>query len=255
MHRVLVDGPVSKHVQLRRILQEEIRESGAVDDALPSERQLMQAYNVGRSTVREAVEQLIKCGLAYRVAGKGTYIKATEPDERTSSALEPRDLDTRRRLGMLSFTNELVSRGLEPSTKVVRADQFINPAIADLLGADPVAPVVMYSRLRLGDGRPMAVQTSYLKAETVGEDGIALLKKGPSLYEVLAARGVTPVRAREKYRCATLANSESCALLGLGPGSPVFAVERVTFDGDGTQFEYATSVLRPDMYTLEIEIN
>jgi len=245
---------VSKHVQLRRILQEEIVQTGQVDDPLPSERLLMQTYNVGRSTAREAVEQLIKRGLAYRVAGKGTFIRATKPLELSDASFEPSGPDIRRRLGMLSFTNELTARGLVPEIRPLAVEMFINPAIADLLEVDAMTPLVMYSRLRLGDGEPMAIQTSYLRADMIGDNVMATLRKGPSLYEVLGQRGVVPVRAHEEYRCTTLDQAETCRILGARTGAPVFAVVRTTFDASGVKIEYATSILNHNMSTLEIEI-
>ena len=41
---------------------------------LPSERELAERYNVSRLTARQAVDELVKRSIAYRVQGKGTFL-------------------------------------------------------------------------------------------------------------------------------------------------------------------------------------
>lgn len=69
--------PPVKAQQLAGELEERIR-SGEwkPGDWLPSERQLAEAYNAGRSTVRQAVEMLAAAGLVEPVAGSGARVRA-----------------------------------------------------------------------------------------------------------------------------------------------------------------------------------
>jgi GntR family transcriptional regulator len=245
-----VEGPVPKHVQLLRILEEYITARTRIDDPLPSERELMLTYDVGRSTVREATEGLIRRGLAYRVPGKGTFVGGLSP--MTSNGDTPPD--TRRSLNMLSFSQELLARNLTPSTTVLVVEQILNPAIADRLVVPPATTLVMYSRLRLGDGIPMAIQTSYLDSTRMGNSVLDQLTTAGSLYAVLSQYEITPARAVESYRAITVSDADVCLHLGMKPGSAAFSVERTTFDQNGVVCEYATSILNPTMYTLEIEL-
>ena len=60
----------------------------AVGDRLPTEPNLMAQYNVGRSTIREAIKVLANLGLIEVIQGKGTtVIHDTLPDPTISKAL------------------------------------------------------------------------------------------------------------------------------------------------------------------------
>ena len=74
--------PPIKAQQLAGVLEERIR-SGEwkPGDWLPSERQLAESYESGRSTVRQAVEMLVSAGLAESVAGSGTRVVAVPARE------------------------------------------------------------------------------------------------------------------------------------------------------------------------------
>src|SRR5690606_3392294 len=55
----VVEGPVPKHRQLREILLALIDSELPPDTPIPSERDLVDKYNVSRATVREAVGRLV----------------------------------------------------------------------------------------------------------------------------------------------------------------------------------------------------
>ncbi|HSN67305.1 MAG TPA: GntR family transcriptional regulator, partial [Fusibacter sp.] len=56
-----------------------------IGDAILSEQELMKVYQVGRVTVREAINELVKEGFLEKHQGKGTFIKRKE----TSLGFEP----------------------------------------------------------------------------------------------------------------------------------------------------------------------
>jgi GntR family transcriptional regulator len=61
--------------QLAADLEERIK-SGEWEPGtlLPSEKQLMQEYNLARGTVRRALQVLVEKGLVYKRAGRGTIV-------------------------------------------------------------------------------------------------------------------------------------------------------------------------------------
>jgi GntR family transcriptional regulator len=70
---------VPLYVQLERILREEIL-SGKYKEGemIPSETQLMKAFDVTRTTIRKAISDLVHEGLLKQVHGKGTFVNLRE---------------------------------------------------------------------------------------------------------------------------------------------------------------------------------
>ena len=97
----------------------------------------------------------------------------------------------------------------------------------------------------------MSVQTAHIPAAFV--PGIEIAGSA-SLYEVLQSRYcLYPARARETY-FAALAEPGMAELLAIAPGSPVFAVERVTLLPNERPFEFVQSVVRGDRYSIVLEL-
>lgn len=76
------DGPEPKYLQLAEKLRARI-ESGELQpgDAIPSETELEQQYDLARGTIRKAIRALREQGFIVTTRGKGSYV--TDPDSRT----------------------------------------------------------------------------------------------------------------------------------------------------------------------------
>ncbi|WP_295702363.1 GntR family transcriptional regulator, partial [Lapillicoccus sp.] len=93
-----------KYEVLAAALEERV---GAMDahDALPTERELLEEFQVSRTTVRQAIQRLIRQGLVYNVQGSGTYVANPAVVSKT--------------LRLTSFTEDMRQRGLEPSSTIL----------------------------------------------------------------------------------------------------------------------------------------
>jgi GntR family transcriptional regulator len=75
-------SPIPLYRQLADILMEGIRSGDyhAVGARIPSEPQLAKDYGIGRPTVRQAIDVLVRKGMLERRRGSGTYVRAREQE-------------------------------------------------------------------------------------------------------------------------------------------------------------------------------
>lgn len=161
---------------LRALLRELIA-TAHPGDRLPSERALSLRWHAARMTVRHATDALVAEGLVTRRRGSGTYV------------LPPPVV---RFLGLTSFSEDMRERGLTPSSRVLSFEgEEADAIIAARLQVPTGTPVQRFTRLRLGDNEPMAIETVWIPAVLV--PGLTPSDLRGSLYELLSSRyGLVP---------------------------------------------------------------
>jgi len=234
-------SPLPIYYQLKEALKQQI-ESGALKphDRMPSERELEEAYHISRMTARRALAELEAEGYIYRVQGKGSFV--AEPKVRQGL------------LWLTSFTEDTRGRGMRAGAKVLRAEVVKDERVARRLGLDPAEEFVMLQRLRLADGKPMALETSYLRRHFCpGLEKYDFTDR--SLYRTLQEEyGLRLGRAEQTVE-AKVADEFEAELLGVKPGTPMLSMERITYLDDGqTPIEFVRSVYRGDRYKLYVEL-
>jgi GntR family transcriptional regulator len=228
---------VSKHEQIAAQLEERIRSSLHAHDPLPTERQLMKDFGVSRTTVRQAIQGLISSGLVYKIQGSGTYVADPAVISKT--------------LRLTSFSEDMRQRGLEPASVVLASGTVAaSPEMASVLEVEPGSPLVFVQRLRLADGRPMALESVYLLAELV--DATSLDVAG-SLYAQLGERGIRVERAAQTIGATNL-DSHQARLLDQAVGAAAIRVVRVSYSDRGLAVERAETLYRADRYGFDVVV-
>ena len=202
---------------------------------IPNEDRLCDMLGISRITVRHALRNLEEAGLLRREHGRGTFVRSATLVAGVR--------------GLTSFTDEMKTLALAPSTMLVAADRVAaDEDMADALEIAPGEPVVRLKRLRLGNGLPIGIQTSHLPDARV--PGLfAAAPQVQSLYAWLAEHcDIRPVKAKEVYRVGRV-DAADAELIQLATGTPAFEVERIASDSRGP-FEYALSTMRADRYEI-----
>lgn len=209
-------------------------------DQIPTEQQLCDQFQVSRITVVKAITRLVEEGLLIREQGKGTFVSnrpmATAP------------------LNLLSFTEDMVRQHLVPGSRVLSAKIIpCPPKLMEILRLNGEDAVWVIERLRTANDDPMGIQRAYLSYAHYPKLG-ALLEDDASLYHVLATHyHVYPHKAMETYSAVELTPEEARAL-DQTVGRPGFAVERITWQQNGSVIEYVRSVMRNDKYHYTVEL-
>lgn len=240
-------APVPLYHQLKRALVDQIRRERLAPGArLPTEAEIEQRYRVSRTTIRQALQELVTEGVVERVQGKGTFVAV--------GSLSHFPV-------LNSFTENMRTQGHRPSRRLLESRLVDAPrAIAEALELDD--PRCRYlRRLLLADDRPLGVAETWLPHSQLG-DNDQLFDRATleqcSLYELLQRPPINLVlhRGVEVIR-SVLADDEQAALLACARGDPVLAIERLTYGPDerpiestslcfdGSRYAYWSKLSRP----------
>jgi GntR family transcriptional regulator len=221
-----------KYYTVKRQLLE-LTATMAAGSPVPPERELARAYGTSRTTVRQALAELVVEGRLLRMQGKGTFVAKPK----VAQVLE-----------LASYTEGLREHGLHPQTRILEIGYVAaDDQLAALLGIRPGGRALRVHRLRLADGEPMSVDTSHLPARRF--PGLRKqLARHTSLYETLAsAYGVQLTEAEETIE-TVLADPHNAGLLGVDVGLPLLLLSRHAVDAAGEPVEWAQSWYRGDRY-------
>lgn len=230
-------GNLVSQQSLRARLRELIATADA-GDRLPSERSLSRRWGAARMTVRRATDALVEEGLVSRRRGSGTYV-LPQPVVRF--------------LALTSFTQDMRDRGLEPSSRLLAFERrAADPSDAERLGVDAGEPILCFTRLRLGSGEPMAIETVRIEAALV--PGLAPTDLDGSLYELLAARYRLVPGSADATIEPILPDPPTRDLLGTTPEQAALFVRMTDADPAGRVLMVADCIYRGDRYQLSAHV-
>lgn len=229
------EAPTPLYVQLKNSLLALI--SGdclTAHQQLPSERDLCEKFGVSRTTVRQAINEMIHEGLVYSRPGKGTFVSEPKINQQLRN--------------LTGFSQDVLERGGSPSSQVLEARLIpATPDLAERLQVTLDSELVLLARLRLANDVPLAIETSYLNHAFC--PGILSYDFAHgSLYRVLQTEYQLRLVRAEQTIEAGLGNAQELQLLKMHPPAAVLKMERLTTTDQDDRLEYTVSVYRGDRY-------
>jgi GntR family transcriptional regulator len=235
-------SPVPLYNQLKEILRGQILDGTWPPlSRMPSENELGQRFDVSRITVRQALNDLQKEGLIFKIHGKGTFVAKPKAFQNVST--------------LQGLAESLARQGYEVVNRLISFKTVAaSSQVAQRLNVGEGSQVSEIKRLRLVNREPVSLEVTWLpldigqqleKADLVTRD-IFLILENDCGYNLGHA---------ELAIDAILAESELTRLLNIEEGSPIMRIERLTHTADGTPIDYEYLYYRGDAFQYRLRID
>ncbi|MBA4494169.1 GntR family transcriptional regulator [Paenactinomyces guangxiensis] len=239
MKKIDKSSRIPLYIQLMDILLDEIENELNENDQLMSEREICQKYDVSRTTVRQAVTELEREGYIYKAHGKGTFVAPKKMHQ---------DL-----IRFYSFTEEMKKLGKTPSSRVLSFDIVAaGQKIGRKLGISENEKVYKFSRLRLADGVPMMLETTYVPYE-IFPDMTREDLETTALYELFTTRFQSKISMAEEFFQPLVTRAHEAELLDMPVSVPSLKIERFTYENDRI-IEYTNTIARGDKFKYRVRL-
>lgn len=234
------NSPLPLYYQLEEHIKQTIQaEELLPGDALPSERELSENFQISRMTVRQAITNLVNKGFLFREKGKGTFVSNQKFEQNLQ--------------GLTSFTEDMKARQLVPGNKLLHFEIFpAEQEIKERLSLEEDELIYKIRRLRLANDEPIALETSYLPVKLIPGLTPDILEK--SLYTYIEDELNLKIGHATQTVEAAVVNEEDIKHLNIKKGVPVLLIERETVLENGTPLEIVKSSYRADRYKFKIDI-
>ena len=234
-------GPVTLFQKVKEAIRKDILNGTCgPHEKLPSEREMISHFQVSRITVRQALSELQREGLVFKINGKGTYV--SKPKARF-------DVSTLRGFGEWAATmgQDAFSRVIDIETR--NAD----PQISKHLGLSDGSQTTQIQRLRFLNREPLSFDVTHASAY-LGEKMAAADLDRKDIIDVLENECGISIHTAEVNIEASLANELLADYLELEEGSPVLKIVRTIYDVEDTAILYENLFYRGDVFTCGMTI-
>lgn len=234
--------PLPLYYQLKEIIKSDI-ESGrlAPGDLIPSERELVEQYEISRPTVRQAINDLVSEGLLRKEKGKGTFVAYPKINQ---WFLE----------NLTSFPEEMKRKGLHYRTVVLGFESRVTGKNYQKIFGSVYTEFYRIERLRFVEDKPVVAVTTYLPRDLFpGLEAEHLERE--SLYHLAQQKYELRISSADRIVEAVNISDEDAELLQVESGSAIHLTRTTAYLDDGSPFEYSIARYRGDLSSFTVHIH
>lgn len=200
----------------------------APEQAIPTEADLCQAYEVSIGTLRKAIDLLVADGVLTRTQGKGTFVRRPRFDSSLFRFFRFKSAD---------------GKSVQPTGKVLgRTVLKPSEAIRAALRMKSSEKCIRLSRVRLIDSEPVLREEIWLARHRFEAlTTLPLDEFGDLMYPLYERTCRQIVASATETLTVEQATEEDAAALRVDLGSAVIQVQRIAADFAGTPIEWRTT--------------
>lgn len=234
--------PIPLYFQLKELILAEIKNGNYTSGSLiPTEKEFSDIFQISRTTVRQAITELVQEGWLYRVKSKGTFVSQPKITQDYIKRIE-------------SFNDQMYRSNMIPSTvvlelKTIKAEDIV----AKNLKLSENDDVVLLHRIRMANDEPIVTSKTYLpykECSFILEHDL----ENEQLYSILKTREETRIFRIDRIVEAVEARSADVKLLNMKRGKPIQHFISVGYNAFGKPIEYTLSRYRGDRNSFEITL-
>jgi len=226
--------PIPLYFQFKNILLDMMKEEKLQPgDMIPTEFELCDIFGISRTTVRQALTELVTESKFYRVKGRGTFVSQDKINQDFIQRIE-------------SFKAEMERKGYEPSSTILNFEVIEAPIEVAIALNIPVHTDVIYlKRLRLADNEPIVIAATYLPY-SLCKNVLDYDMTTKSLYKILAKNINTKINKVIRSIEASIPTKEDCEFLQITKTTAIQLFHYTGFNKFETPVEYTISRYRGD---------
>jgi GntR family transcriptional regulator len=234
-------SPVPLYMQVKQFLRERINDGTyKMHSQLPAESALSSIFGVSRITVRQALSDLQKEGVIFKVPGKGTFVSKPKASQELT-CLE-------------GFAEAMSRKGYKVYNQVVsHLTVQASLQVAQQLDVPPGTFITEIKRIRHLNSEPVSLEVTYLpnqigdrlRQEDLSSRDIFLILEND--YRIALGHARLQIDAIP-------ADTELADALQINEGTALLRIERLTHGADGKPLDFEYLYFRGDTFQYRLDI-
>lgn len=234
--------PIPLYYQLKEAILNNIKDGTYPQGSMvPKEQDFCDGLGISRTTVRQAITELVHEGWLYRVKSKGTFVSRPKITQDFIKKLEP-------------FNEQISRKNRIPSTKLIELKIITaSKHVAENLKIQPGDEVIYLYRQRFADNEAIVTIRTYLPYRScayIMEHDF----EQESLYHMLSEKEETRVCMAHRIIEAVEATTEDARYMEIKPGKAIQLSTTVGYNIFSQPIEYSIARYRGDRSSFDVNI-
>lgn len=232
---------IPRHEQIAGWIRDEISSGRfGIDEKIPSENELSTKFDVSRVTVRRALQTLENEQKIYRCQGLGSFVKGKKPVQQM--------------LAMNDFMEDMKQNGLEGTSIVIQNTiEAATPIVAQHLKIEPGTKVFRLDRLRLANGKPIALDYTWLPA-FYGQLIVDYDLEKRTIFDILENEYDIEITSGCYYLQAETASESQAVHLNIPENAALFRLDRISYTLHEKPVYYQRRFYRNDKFVYRMRV-